>query len=303
MASWWTKLLGLTETKNGVMDPMPRTVSAHSMNRPVPAITPERTGSIAPGSTVLVDDPTSTGPELAEIKPMTGPGTTAPGSPLGVIVPRNKQELIEELRKNYTEVIDLVRKVNGHLDDQARRQALQDRRQEQMVQLTQSVVQLTEGVSQTLGAIQQQSGQLIETLARLDATQIEVRDALLGGHRQIGESAERIHGTLESIRVLADQTHLAQRESLVTLGAVQVAAEATRDGQAAVDQTLRAMNASVSSVHSTADQLVAISRTTQERAERIDRSNSRWHWMAIAGLALATLVVLGLLFIVLLLRR
>jgi methyl-accepting chemotaxis protein len=260
----------------------------------------------APGATILVDDPTSPGPEIAEIKPMTGAPSYAPGSgfigPLGVIVPRNKQELIEELRKNYSEVIDLVRKVNGHLDDQARRQALQDRRQEQMVQLTQSVVQLTEGVSQTLGTIQQQSARLVETLDRLDATQGEVRDALLTGHRQFGESAQQIHGTIDTIRVLADRTHTTQREALAALAAVQIATEATRDGQAAVDQTLRSMSSSVSSMHTTADQLVSISRATQERTERLDRSQSRWHWMAIAGLALAVLVVLGLVFIVVLLR-
>lgn len=38
-----------------------------------------------------------------------------------VIVPSNKKELFEELQKNYREVVTLVRKVDGHLDEHAAR--------------------------------------------------------------------------------------------------------------------------------------------------------------------------------------
>lgn len=39
--------------------------------------------------------------------------------PAAGATPRNRQELVNELRKNYTEVLGLVRKVDGHLDEQS----------------------------------------------------------------------------------------------------------------------------------------------------------------------------------------
>jgi methyl-accepting chemotaxis protein len=38
-----------------------------------------------------------------------------------IVAPRNRQELIKELQKNYTEVVGLVRKVDDHLDTQTHR--------------------------------------------------------------------------------------------------------------------------------------------------------------------------------------
>lgn len=38
-----------------------------------------------------------------------------------IVAPKNKQELFKELQRNYREVVSLIHKVDGHLDDQSQR--------------------------------------------------------------------------------------------------------------------------------------------------------------------------------------
>lgn len=312
MASWWSWLTGgsggtpargAQQTGSG-----PRVVPSDFARRPLaPMDTP--TGQAAraaeaqsfvataprpghgPGATVMVDDPVTGTHEIAEIKP------------LGVIAPRNKQELVEELRKSYTEVIDLVRKTNAHLDDQARRQSAQEQRQSQLVELTREM-------ATSLAAIQQHNGLLLDALARLSlgqdrntAAQGEIRDAIELGRQDASQTGRQLHESLEAIRSLTDQSHATQRESLAAVQAVQVASEASREAQATMDQTLRGVGSSLSSMHTATEQLVSISRSTSERAERLELFRGRTKWMAIAGLTLAALCVFGLFLIALLLRR
>jgi hypothetical protein len=64
------------------------------------------------------------GQPMEDTDPAAGGGealeTASPTGALGP-APRNRQELLNELRKNYTEVLGLVRKVDGHLDEQSHR--------------------------------------------------------------------------------------------------------------------------------------------------------------------------------------
>ncbi len=311
MASWWSWLTGsgaggnpargAQSTNNG-----PRVVPSDFARRPLasvdpaagfappaarPTSAPTSAATPTPGATVMIDDPVTGTHEIAEIKP------------LGVIAPRNKQELVEELRKNYTEVIELVRRTNAHLDDQARRQSAQEQRQGQLIDLTREM-------AASLAAIQQHNGLLLDALARLTlgqdrgtTLQGEIRDAIEQSRQDANQTGQQLHESLEAIRSLTDQSHATQRESLAAVQAVQTASEASREAQSAMDKTLRGVGTSLSSMHSATEQLVSISRTSSERAERLEIFRGRTKWMAIAGLALAALCVFGLFMIVLLLRR
>ncbi len=59
---------------------------------------------------------------VAELNESAAVSDLAP-APASPPAPRNKQELLTELRKNYSEMVDLIRKVDGHLDEQDARSA------------------------------------------------------------------------------------------------------------------------------------------------------------------------------------
>lgn len=182
MAGWFTRLFGPSTA------PRPPVVVTTTDTRREPAANP----------TVLVDT-IENGMELAEIKPM------------GVVVPKNRQELIEELRKNYADVIELVRKVNTHLDQQSLRQDQQDRRADQMLQVAQ-------GIAGTLESIHQSNARLVEIMQTLEVGQNGVREAIVAQSRSQLESATQVHSAIQSIRDLAAQS---QETSRVVSGTLE----------------------------------------------------------------------------------
>lgn len=79
-------------------------------------------------STAVLDEPaggrmSSLDPSFGLTDEQTGEITRAGAEQGAVQVPRNRQELFEELQKNYREVVDLIRKVNSHLDREQHRSA------------------------------------------------------------------------------------------------------------------------------------------------------------------------------------
>lgn len=165
-----------------------RLFSAKPVQPPVvvPAEGGQATSMPAAPATVLVDSADGP-PEVVELKP------------IGVVAPRNRQELIEELRKNYADVIDLVRKVNAHLDDQGRRQAELDARGERVLEVTQTV-------ARTLAAIHEQQVTLARVLERLESGQMAVVEAIREQTRLERERGERLGSTLDGVRSLVEDT-------------------------------------------------------------------------------------------------
>ncbi len=75
-----------------------------------------------------------------------------------VRTPKNRQELIEELQKNYAEVVTLVRKMDGHLDRQ-------DKRSVRLLEIAETLPTAIEDLS----AIRQQHSKLAEAIDSLTA--------------------------------------------------------------------------------------------------------------------------------------
>jgi len=73
--------------------------------------------------------------------------------------PRNRQELVEELQKSYSEVVTLIRKVDGHLDSQ-------DKRSERLLEIAESIPTALQDLSE----IRKQHSQLAEAIDRLSET-------------------------------------------------------------------------------------------------------------------------------------
>ncbi len=93
--------------------------------------------------------------------------------------PRNKQELLAELRKNYAEAVGLIRKVDQHLDDQGRRAS-------RMVELGERLPEAVEH----LATLRARQGDLIEVARQVSEV---LREQTMRGEAQV----ERLRELLE----------------------------------------------------------------------------------------------------------
>ncbi len=103
--------------------PAPSKASRPPASRPPkPTASPGVNGAGSATATATLDPPAS-----GRLTPNGSPNGVANGASSAVMTrrtepaspatsPRNKQELLEELQKNYQEVVELVRKVDAHLD-------------------------------------------------------------------------------------------------------------------------------------------------------------------------------------------
>ncbi len=121
--------------------------------------------------------------------------------------PKNKQELLAELRRNYAEAVTLIRKVDGHLDAQARRS-------DRMLDLAQRA---PEGVEH-LAALREGQSELTELARSMRDLSRDSRlkdETSMERHRAI---LERQASTLGRIEVLFEESSNVERELGVALG-------------------------------------------------------------------------------------
>ncbi len=177
--------------------------------------------------------------------------------------PRSKQELLAELQKNYQEVLHLVRKVDGHLDDQSKRSA----------RLLQLAEQMPASV-QSLTAIREQNAEMIERLDQL--------------------AADNRNGA-----VRADEARERQLSALSEVRDAMVSAQAT---ESRVAESLDDFRSSLTAVAGSTDKLNAALDTMREREDERDAklaevitSGQKWVVTAvILGLVcLGAVVVMG----------
>ncbi len=102
-----------------------------------------------------------------------------------VPTPRNKQELMAELQRNYTEMVSLIRKVDQHLD-------AQDSRSKRMLEIAERMPEALDA----LPALREQTGELTAAVNRLT-------DVTASGHARADEHLERQTQTLSEVRDLA----------------------------------------------------------------------------------------------------
>ena len=129
-------------------------------------------------------------------------------------VVRNKQDLINDLQKRYTEVVELIKKVDTHLDEQSKRQErlleiaetipatiatlpdIQEQMHAQTTRLTNAIEQLTEatvrGTNRTDAAMTRQMG-AIEQLVIHAADTAHTQSRVVGSLTTLAEGVAKMH--------------------------------------------------------------------------------------------------------------
>ncbi len=199
--------------------------------------------------------------------PFTTPGTQTKATFADemlepVRTPRNRQELIEELQKNYAEVVSLVRKMDGHLDNQ-------DKRSEQMLSIAESIPAAIED----LNKIRSQHAQL----------------------------AEAIDGLAEATRQGSSTNEAAQSLQIKALGEVRSLLETSEGHERQVAETLEEFKDSIGQVAVSTGQLSGVLEGMDSRQQRREDNlreaiESGQKWMATA--VVLGLVCLGIVVIV-----
>lgn len=179
-----------------------------------------------------------------------------------VRTPRNRQELIEELQKNYAEVVSLVRKMDGHLDNQ-------DKRSEQMLNIAESIPAAIEDLSK----IRSQHAQL----------------------------AEAIEGLTEATRQGSNANEAAQSLQIKALGEVRTLLETSEGHELQVAETLEDFKESIGQIAVSTGQLSGVLEGMDSRQQRREDNlreaiESGQKWMATA--VVLGLVCLGIVVIV-----
>lgn len=179
-----------------------------------------------------------------------------------VRTPRNRQELIEELQKNYAEVVSLVRKMDGHLDSQ-------DKRSEQMLSIAKTIPSAIEDLH-------------------------EVRS-------QQSQIAEAIEGLTEAIKQGSTSNEAAQSLQIKALGEVRTLLESSEGHERRVAESLDEFKDSIGQVALSTGQLSGVLEGMDSRQQRREDHlrqaiESGQKWMATA--VVLGLVCLGIVVIV-----
>lgn len=196
---------------------------------------------------------------------------TLPGAP------RNKQELLAELRRNYAEAVNLIRKIDGHLDDQARRSQRVVELAERLPEAIEHLSALRHGQSEIGEGIRAMRDALREGQIRQDAGMERQRDIL-----------ERQAGTMGRIEMLFEESANVDRELGHALG----------EFRGAVLQ----MNAGNHRLGGALEQLDRREREHEERLHRLaERGRNVTNALIILcglGVATALVSVMGVLYLV-----
>lgn len=172
----------------------------------------------------------------------------------------SKQELLTELQQNYKEVIELVRKVNGRLDEQETR--------------AKRLMEIAERVPGAMDLIPE----LNEHSARSANTLTEIADATKAANQRAEAAAQTHDRVMES---LGDR--------------LNSAAEAENR----VGETLGDLNTTIGSMTGATDQLAVVMRGVQHRDVRRDEQvqallGKTQRWMLAAVVLCASSVVISL---------
>lgn len=118
--------------------------------------------------------------------------------------PRSRQELLQELQKNYNEVIELVRKVDGHLDRESERSV-------RMLELAERIPEAIDLLAETRGQNERIIEAVREATEAAKSSDSKMESALDLVHDRLDESREsdaQLVGTMAefrgSLREMAD---------------------------------------------------------------------------------------------------
>lgn len=178
--------------------------------------------------------------------------------------PRNKRELIDELRRNYDEVLGLVRKVDGHLDAE---RARGDR-----------LLEIAEAVRPAI--------EMLPELRRQNERIAEAIEALADASRRSGEQ------DAEERRALAERQEAA-------IDRVRAAVAETESAHARVADAIGGFGGVVESIAQSNERLGSIVIDTQQSSDRRERELadaviSAQKWIVTAVSLCGAVVVLAL---------
>ena len=231
---------------------------------------------LADGLIASAPAPTPPGDDPIEVSPEAEAGETDGSSRAPIISPRNRQELIKELQKNYTEVLGLVRKVDDHLDTQSHR--------------SERLLELAERSARNMDAIPE----LVEQNRR-------VADALNDLIELTRDARTRNDAAVDRLNKTAiEQLEAGQRQT-AALQSMQSAIHRSGEAEAEMARSITGFNDTLSDMSaSTRDLGDTISQMRETDAEReaelakLVSSGQKWLIAAVVFCALMAVVVVGL---------
>lgn len=209
------------------------------------------------------------------------PGTARPIEPetasrTPIVSPRNRQELIKELQKNYTEVLGLVRKVDDHLDTQSHR-------------------------SERLLELAERSARNMDALPDLVEQNRRVADALGDLIELTRDARTRNDAAVDRLNKTAiEQLEAGQRQT-AALQSMQSAIHRSGEAEAEMARSIGGFNETLSDMSSSArdlgDTISQMRETDAEREAELAKlvsSGQKWLIAAVVLCALMAVVVVGL---------
>jgi hypothetical protein len=220
---------------------MPR-AQAQSVAQSAPRVAPTGAHGHASRITGLGDSAVPAQPRMID--------PSAPRNAAGELVqpPRTKQELFEELHRNYREVLHLVRKVNTHLD---REQARGDR--------------------------------MLRVAAQVEAVLPKLQ-ALTSMPMQINEHASKLHAELvEAMRDTSQSDEVRTRRLESALSQISQTMHEGAEGQANLNRTMAAFRETISDANKDArrstlaiEELAVRSARREEELMKLLADSKRW---------------------------
>ncbi|GAB4552356.1 MAG: hypothetical protein Tsb0013_14620 [Phycisphaerales bacterium] len=125
---------------------------------------------------------------------------SVPEQEASIAPPRNKQELFEELQRNYRDVVDLVKKVDAHLDRNERR--------------AQEMLSIAQRIDETLPTIEQFPGMVRQ---QLDELKTEVVGAIEASSAKGDARGAQLQQTLSTIGERIDSTSASHTQLVATM--------------------------------------------------------------------------------------
>ena len=194
-----------------------------------------------------------------------------------IVAPRNRQELIKELQKNYTEVVGLVRKVDDHLDTQTHRSErlleLAERSARNMDALPELVEQnkrVADALNDLIELTRDSRTRSDAATERLNKTAIQQLET---GHRQTS--------ALQSMRSAIARSGEAEKEMARSIGGF--------------NETLSEMSTSTRDLGDTIGQLRETDAEREAELSKLVSSSQKW---LVAAVVICGLMAVGVVALV-----
>lgn len=193
-----------------------------------------------------------------------------------LLPPRNRQELVKELQKNYTEVLGLVRKVDDHLDTQSQRSERLLELAEQSARNMDAIPELVEQNRRVADAL----GDLIDLTRDSKADSDAAVDRLNKTATQQLEAGQLQTAALQKMQASIHRSGEAEAEMARSIGGF--------------NETLTEMSSSTKNLGDTISQLRETDAEREKELAKLVSNSQKWLVAAVVFCALMAVAVVGL---------